>query len=205
MPGGQRVDPVALGAIAIGSVLLFAGIKGYSIPQTLQDVITGKSPLSQAQTTPITSNVTASAATAAGGGSALAADAVTYVGHCYKFGGAPGTDGKGCWDCSSFMNWVVGHDGGMAIPGYPAGSYDGASHGPSTLAWLLFGTGISAAAAQSGDLIVGETHMGMVTTPGNYVSAHDPTEGTTVSPISTFPDPAVFYRRVAASAVVPSG
>jgi cell wall-associated NlpC family hydrolase len=192
--------------MAAGSVLLYAGLKGYSIPATLQDIITGKSPLSQAQATPVSGDVTAAAAaTTAGGGSALANDAVSYVGHCYLYGGAPGTSGKGCWDCSSFMNWVVGHDGGMAIPGYAAGAYDGAEHGPSTLSWLLFGTGISAANAESGDLIVGETHMGMVTTPGNYVSAHDPAEGTTVSAISTFPDPVHVYRRVAGTAAVPSG
>jgi hypothetical protein len=96
------------------------------------------------------------------------------------------------------MNWVIGHDSGMAIPGYSAGSYNGTAHGPATGSWLLWSgvTGITAANAQPGDLVVGVTHMGMVTSPGNYISAHDPAEGTTVSPVSEFPDVARFYKRL---------
>ncbi len=49
----MTVNPVALGSIAAGCLFAYAGIKGYSIPQTLQDVITGKTPTGQAQTTPV--------------------------------------------------------------------------------------------------------------------------------------------------------
>lgn len=50
MPGA-RIDGVALGAVAAGSLLLYAGIKGYSIPVALQAIIQGKAP-SAGQTNP---------------------------------------------------------------------------------------------------------------------------------------------------------
>jgi hypothetical protein len=54
MPGDQRFNGVALASIAAGGLFVFAGIKGYSIPSTIQDIIQGKSPLKQTQTTAIT-------------------------------------------------------------------------------------------------------------------------------------------------------
>jgi hypothetical protein len=52
MPSGG-VSGAALGAIAAGTVFTYAGLKGYSIPQTIQDIVTGKSPARQAQVTPV--------------------------------------------------------------------------------------------------------------------------------------------------------
>ena len=49
----MAVNGPALGAVAAGIVAVYAGIKGYSIPATLQDVITGKSPLKQTPLHPI--------------------------------------------------------------------------------------------------------------------------------------------------------
>lgn len=201
MPG-EKVDGAALAAVAAGGVFLFAGLKGFSIPATLKDIISGQSPAAQAQVTPVSGNVAASSSgnLGTGTGAQLAALAMNYVGHCYSFGGAPGPNGTGCWDCSSFMNWVIGHDAGLAIPFYKAGGYNGTSHGPPTTTWIVWTgcTTIPAGAAQAGDLVVGPTHMGMVTTSGSYISAHDPAEGTTVSPVSTFPDPLKLYRRLQA-------
>jgi resuscitation-promoting factor RpfB len=51
---GQRINGAALGAMAAGSVFLFAGIKGYSIPATIQDIVSGKNPKNQAQANAIT-------------------------------------------------------------------------------------------------------------------------------------------------------
>lgn len=58
MAGDRRFSGVALGAIATGGVLVYAGIKGYSIPQTVQDLIQGKNPLRQTQSNPITATAT---------------------------------------------------------------------------------------------------------------------------------------------------
>jgi hypothetical protein len=56
-----KLNGVALGTMLAGGVFLYAGIKGYSIPQTVQAVITGKKPAGQAQVTSIQTPVTPSA------------------------------------------------------------------------------------------------------------------------------------------------
>lgn len=62
----MAVSGVALGSVAVGSILVFAGFKGYSIPATVQDVITGKSPLKQSQVTAITTTDIGSTDTSGG-------------------------------------------------------------------------------------------------------------------------------------------
>ena len=52
---GDRLNGVAIGSIAFGALFAYAGLKGYSIPATLKKLITGQSPLSQAQATGLTS------------------------------------------------------------------------------------------------------------------------------------------------------
>jgi NlpC/P60 family len=130
-----------------------------------------------------TGNVTATQAAAATyGGSQIAQDALKYVGHCYSYGGAPGTNGQGCWDCSSFCNWVIGHDLSLPIPGYAPGAYNGSVHGPPTGSWIVWTgcstVGDSASDADVGDLLVWETHMGIATGGGNMVSALNANLGT---------------------------
>ena len=49
----MKTDGVAIAAIGAGVLFVFAGVKGYSIPQTLQNLVTGKDPTKQAQSTPI--------------------------------------------------------------------------------------------------------------------------------------------------------
>lgn len=63
----SSLDGVSVGVMAAGAVFLYAGIKGYSIPATLQDIITGKSPASQPEAKP----VTGSTGTTSGGGTIL--------------------------------------------------------------------------------------------------------------------------------------
>ena len=46
-------------------------------------------------------------------GQAIASDALRYKGAPYKWGGAMPSG----WDCSGFVNYVIGHDLGMTIPG----------------------------------------------------------------------------------------
>jgi hypothetical protein len=65
---GQKISMPALGAVAAGGVLVFAGLKGYSIPATLQDIMTGRNPQDQAKANPITGTAAAGQG-APGGGS----------------------------------------------------------------------------------------------------------------------------------------
>jgi peptidoglycan DL-endopeptidase CwlO len=185
-----KTSGVAAAAIGAGIISLYAGITGKDVLSLIKNGIQGNSPHSVPQTAPVTSDLAAIEASssegqeATGGAAGLAADAATYAGHPYSYGGYE-SDPAG-WDCSSFMNWVVGHDGGLAIPGVAAGQYNGTNHGPPTGAWLLWSgvEGISQAQLQPGDLCVWETHMGMAVGGGQMVSALNPQLGTAITTIS---------------------
>lgn len=122
------------------------------------------------------------AVTGPAAGNPVAVDADRYVGLGYVYGGAPAT-GRGHWDCSSFVNWVVGHDLGMAIPGYAAGKYTGAEHGPDTIAWAGWPGASHVASPAAGDIVIWAGagtggHMGIVTGPDQMISALNSREGT---------------------------
>ena len=144
------------------------------------------------------SNPAAGLPAAVGGaiGDIIADDAKKYIGQGYIFGG-PSQPGK--WDCSSFVNYVIGHDEGLAIPG---GSWalvcsNGNAHGPATTSWMLFGTGINYGKEQPGDLVVSVEHMGIVIGGGQMVSAQDPQLGTGIGSYqSGFPGGTPIVRRV---------
>jgi cell wall-associated NlpC family hydrolase len=177
-----------------GAVLLWAGFKGKKWTSALRDITTGKNPQTDTTAYPIvTSPAAYSTGVAASGAnvnaetsSAIANDALQYVGAPYVWGGAPGPHGVGPWDCSSFVNAVVGRDLGMAIPMYKAGNYHGQTHGPATGVWLVW-TGAFTIKAQdriAGDIVVWQTHMGIATSQAEYVSAYDTQKGVTHQAIS---------------------
>ena len=203
---GGKISGLALGSIFTGSVFLYAGISGKSIPSALQLIIQGKDPRRAKAANPITGAPAVPAVSAgnfgSGSGDAIAADALRYQGAGYVWGGAP-AQGMGNWDCSSFANWVIGHDIGLAIPGYPpGGAYTGATHGPPTVAWLPWPgcdtIGHDGAVAQPGDLAVWETHMGICLGPNQMISAQNPNDGTQVSAINGFIPEILFIRRLKA-------
>lgn len=113
---------------------------------------------------------------------AIAAAARASIGHCYLYGGAPGRNGQACWDCSSAVNFWVGVEAGAAIPGYPPGTYDGTSHGPSTITWLgwlgvgVFG--ITRGQVAAGDIMCWQTHMGVAISNTDMISALQTSQGT---------------------------
>src|SRR5260370_16095299 len=191
------INGIALTSIATGSLLIWSGIKGWSLLATAGQVISGKAP----------SGTDVNPLSVPGGSnnlqgftvSNLANDALTYQGHVYKYGGAPGKDGKSPWDCSSFINWVVGHDGHRAIPGINAGQYDGSSHGPPTGAWGVWPglQHIKQSDLQPGDLIVWTGHMGMAVSSTMMVSALNSQKGTLQTPIAGYGNgPLLAYGRL---------
>ncbi|HMH90307.1 MAG TPA: NlpC/P60 family protein [Streptosporangiaceae bacterium] len=199
------VDAAGIGAVAFGSVFLYAGIRGISVGAALTSVVKGTSPASVPQTAAITGTPAAALAAAgtaaigAGGsasGSAIASDALKYVGQGYIFGG-PSSPGR--WDCSSFVNYVLGHDLGLPIPGgsWASVTANGTQHGPSTLGYLLFGSEVSHAEVQPGDLAVSVDHMGIIISATQMVSAQDPADGTGIGNFPAgFPAGPPVYRRV---------
>jgi hypothetical protein len=56
-----KVNGVALAAVAAGGVFVYAGLKGYSLTQTIQQIVQGKTPAGQPQTTGIGDPATAAA------------------------------------------------------------------------------------------------------------------------------------------------
>jgi cell wall-associated NlpC family hydrolase len=145
--------------------------------------------------------------TAAGGpatGNAISGAALKYQGQGYVWGGP--ADVPGDWDCSSFASYVLGHDLGMTLPGggrYGDPGYPPHEHGPTTLQYMLFGTGVNYGSEQPGDLVVSTEHMGIVTGGGQMISAQDPQLGTgTGSYTSGFPGGQPLIRRVASSGAV---
>lgn len=177
-----------------GAILLWSGFRGKKWTNVLRSVISGKNPQNIATTAAITTapGAYASPTDLTGGigvpahqrttqtGGNIAARAQSYIGSSYVWGGAPGS-GAGHWDCSSFVNAVVGRDLGLAIPMYKAGRYRGQSHGPNTVVWLAW-TGaftIKRQDASPGDLAIWQTHMGIIVDNGvHMVSALDQADGT---------------------------
>lgn len=189
MPG--RINGFSIAYTAFGGVVLWSGIRGEKISDTLRGVLKGQAPAANQE--PITATVAASSSSAPASGSspatasAIANDALKYEGHAYLYGGAPGTAGTRPWDCSSFANWVLGHDSGMKLPGSSSAGYSGTSHGPNTLLYLGWGAattvGNSASAAKAGDLCVWQTHMGIALGGGQMISALNESLGTRVTSI----------------------
>ena len=190
------INGVALSSVAIGSVLVWSGIKGWNLTATFGELITGKVP-SGSDVYPLAVPGGSSGGGITATGSALLSGFQKYNGHAYVYGGAPGKNGANGWDCSSSINWVVGHDANHAIPGYAAGKYDGTVHGPPTGSWGVWPglQHIDPANAQPGDIIVWTGHMAMFVSgnlkaalagaPGSaqMFSALDTSEGTKQSTI----------------------
>jgi cell wall-associated NlpC family hydrolase len=188
------INGIALSSVAIGSVLIWSGIKGWNLTTTIGQIISGKAPSGtdvNVLTAPNSASANANGFTSSG----TANDALQYQGHAYSYGGAPGKNGTNPWDCSSFANWVIGHDMKRAIPGYGPGQYDGSVHGPPTGSWIGWMTHISESQAQAGDLVVSATHMGIVIGPNQMVSALNSRLGTKITPIAGYFSGPVFYGR----------
>lgn len=196
------VNGIALTSIAVGTAFVYSGIKGFSVLKAGQNLVKGQSPNANQKVSLVTApgvpTVQGSPGLIGQSDSVIANDAVKYTGHDYLYGGAPGVNGDQPWDCSSFVNWVLGHDLGILLPGENS-QYNGSQHGPDTLEYITWSgaytVGHTAAKAEAGDLVVWQTHMGIAIGGGQMISAQDPASGTGVSNIF-IPGELLFVRRV---------
>lgn len=195
----------AMTAVCVGTLFVWSGIKGWSLLGTASDLILGNAP-SQAPINSLTAPGDSDSSGSVNGelhgatavGSQIASTAVQHQGHRYVFGGAPGRDGKGPWDCSSFVNWIVGVKLGLAIPGYAPGYYNGGSHGPPTGMWGAWNglTHIKREQVQAGDIVVWLDHMGIAISNSHMVNALNPGQGTLITPIEGYGNgPLLCYGR----------
>jgi cell wall-associated NlpC family hydrolase len=183
------INGVALSSVAIGSILIWSGVKGWNFSRTIGEIVTGNVPKGSEEnvlTTPGMGGVGGASVATGFTSSGIANDALKYQGHAYLFGGAPGKNGANPWDCSSFVNWVCGHDLGKPIPGYGPGQYDGSVHGPPTGSWAAWPglKSIPLKQAMPGDIIIWVGHMGIVIGPNQMISARSTSLKTSISSLS---------------------
>ncbi len=199
-----EINGRALAAVAIGTVFVWSGIRGWSILGTIGSIIQGKAPTATDVTplvipgAPTTPDNGVQITPSGGMGSAIAAEASRWVGHPYRFGGAPGPDGKGYWDCSSFANFIYGVKFGLPLPGYKPGQYKGTVHGPPTASWNVWPglTEVSREQVQAGDVILWIGHMGIATSNTMMVHAPNPKRGTVIDRIEVEGKPRKIGRYV---------
>jgi cell wall-associated NlpC family hydrolase len=182
----------ALAATSIGVLFVWSGIKGWSVLATMGDLITGVKP-NQPVANPLSSGTAGVASPSALSGiyqgpaisGGIASIAVQYQGHAYIFGAAPGRDGSRPWDCSSFVNWVVGVKGNRAIPGNAPGQYTGTTHGPPTGMWAAWSgmDTIKRSQVQAGDILLWAGHMGIAISNTQMISALNPRITTKITTI----------------------
>ena len=204
---------VYLASAGIGAILLYAGFKGKKWTDVTHSLISGQNPADVQSPYPITTSPIAYQQGAYGyggysigtggtvSGEAIASDALKYQGASYVWGGAPGS-GAGHWDCSSFVNAVVGRDLGMAIPMYAAGKYVGQGHGPNTIIWLAWPGARKVSGPAPGILVIWQTHMGICLGGQKMISALNGQLGTQVTNIHDAAPPgeiAIFKQLKAAA------
>lgn len=177
-------------------------LQGKGLPQaTKTGAVTQAQLLTDVQTAAAGGTAGTAATTgviSSGSGSSIAQTALRYQGAGYVWGGP--ADRPGDWDCSSFVNYVLGHDLKMRLPGggtYGDAGYPPHAHGPTTLQYLLFGQPVNLGSEQPGDLVVSVEHMGIVIGGGQMISAQDPQLGTGIGSYQYgFPGGTPHVRRV---------
>lgn len=190
----MSTDGPGLAAVAVGSVFIYAGIKGYSVLKAAQNAIQGQSPNAGQSTSLLVSNSGVPSTSSAT--SSISNNALQWTGKLtYKYGGPPPS---GTVDCSSFASKVLDESGIVNPGGTP---YSSTSHGPTTLDYLTWSgaktISHNANDAIAGDLCVWQTHMGIAIGNGKMVSARDPSQGVGIDSISgNIPGEMLFVRRI---------
>jgi cell wall-associated NlpC family hydrolase len=134
-------------------------------------------------------------------GAEIAGYAKQWVGTPYVWGGYKPKPG---WDCSGFVNYVLGHHFGMSLP--MGMKYTGRGHGPTAVMYKTWGKAKTVSSAEAGDLCVWATHIGIALGSKTMVSALDQQLGTRVSGIAGPGGEPLSIRRIdTLSASVPGG
>jgi cell wall-associated NlpC family hydrolase len=189
----------------VGGLILFSGIKGSTISDTVKAALTGNLTVTNTEELSNSNATVVSGATVSGSasGAAIANDALRYVGRLkYVFGGTPGPSGSGPVDCSSFVSLVLGKDLGLSIPGgsWASQTDNGSAHGPVTTDFLSWqsATTIPANECSAGVLCCWSTHVAIAISNSACVSALNPRLGVVVTTISTTGPvgESVTYRRL---------
>lgn len=123
-------------------------------------------------------------------GGDIATFALKYKGVPYVWGGYLPSG----WDCSGFVNYVLGHHFGLKLPG--GYTWSGKGHGPVASMYKVWGKAHNVSTAQAGDLCVWLTHIGIAVNSHQMISALDPAQGTQVTAIAGPSGESLTVRRV---------
>jgi cell wall-associated NlpC family hydrolase len=185
MSGPRSISAPAVLLAGVGAVAVWSALAGVSLGSGLRSLLGGAVPGGSGSVGAQLGASAAGAAGAAGAGvgpaaagavasSAVAGAAQRYLGSgsVYRWGGAKPTG----WDCSGYCNWVIGHDLGLPIPGYPSG-FAGAGHGPVTAQWAIWSGAVTIprSQVQAGDLLVWPAvHMGIAVSATQMINCPGP-------------------------------
>lgn len=137
-------------------------------------------------------------------GAVIANAAVRYRGSPYRWGGGGPFPTPG-GDCSGLVNWVLGHDLGLTLPG-GVKNFNGGSHGPVVLAYAAWTSAKRVSSPQQGDLCIwagpsAAGHIGIAISATQMISALDQAQGVAVTPIKGHGPPSPFMvKRITAAA-----
>ncbi len=182
----------AVSVIVLGSVLAYSGLRGKQFSAVFRNLVAGKDP----SLVPVTGAIAtvntggssgANAQPAAYSNSSIVNAGRQYLGVPYHWGTANPRDG---WDCSGYVNYVLGHDLGMTLP-LGVKNFTGSWHGPVTANYLLWtgATSIPRSQAQPGDLACWPTHIGIVSGSNLMLNAYSTGRPTAETPIDGWGPP----------------
>lgn len=138
-----------------------------------------------------------------------AVSATALVGNFERYKGTPyitaGANPRLGWDCSGAINWNLGHDFNMRIPGQARPGFSGKTHGPVVVDYVSWNGATTVPDPQAGDLCIwpgigNNGHIGMAISPTHMISALNHALGTAESPIhgSGPLGVSVMFRRITA-------
>ena len=205
----RGVSGLAIGMLVAGGVLVYSSLKNATVADTLRALIQGKPVIGsdvgslgrslQAASAEVGAVVGASSTAPTNSADAIVTAAKKYLGAPYVFGAA----GPTTFDCSGFVNWVLGHDLHLPIPGSATGTYSG--HGPTTYDYYGWSGAVTVpnSQQQAGDLVCWTGHIGIAVDSQNFINA--PHTGAVVRIDKVWGPPAPLIRRLVQVATPGSG
>lgn len=208
MPSKAQLSGVGLAITATGAYLVYAGVEDVAPLDGIRQLLSGKLPTPTPQkvttvdysSTPVAPSVADSTAIAGAASGNLnlqiyaAARQYANKGIMYKFGGSQSPSVG--FDCSGLVNWCLGHDLGLTLPGNSQPGFSGIEHGPVTQQYYVWSgaTTVDPKGIEPGDLVCWTGHIGIASTNGKFIAA--PTFGRQVTEEQIWWTPAPLIRRV---------
>lgn len=126
-------------------------------------------------------------------GASIVSIAESHEGSPYLWGGYLPSG----WDCSGFVNYVLGNHMGMTLPG--GWRWTGRAHGPIAEEYKVWSGATTVTTPAPGDLCCWNTHVGFYIGGGQMISALSKKWGTRTSPVTWGPKgEALTYRQIRA-------